>query len=436
MAELVNLPPHSADPYVGQSAFAHKGGLHTSALGKAGGATYEHIDPELVGNGTRVLVSDLGGRAGMVDEGQGARRRPRRPRRRRCSRRTSSSSSPRASCSRRPTPASSCSCAGPPAGSSRSSRVEGYRATTYHRAGGGGRGRPSTPRPRVKLWVGDERLIAVGEGNGPVNALDQALRSVLRGALPAARPHPPHRLPGPHPRRRGRHRRRGPGALDSTDGDRAWTTIGVSHQHHRGLLAGPHRRPGVGAAPRRPVRFGGVAAPEFVPVDRTKLLRTYESPPRRPDPWLADRPGELRRRPAPRRPARLPGPRPGLRAPAGPPVPRASSPSPAGEHERDALAGASPSPSSGPRCSAGRRSSTTSPSPSPSGASSATPPPELVRAAQARCSRRWRTRTTTASCAASSTWSPRTTLRMTPQQVAEAHRADWRSLLAELPRPH
>ena len=66
VAELVNLPPHSADPYVGMSAFAHKGGLHTSALGKAGGATYEHIVPELVGNGTRVLVSDLG----MSKEGE------------------------------------------------------------------------------------------------------------------------------------------------------------------------------------------------------------------------------------------------------------------------------------------------------------------------------------------------------------------------------
>jgi 2-isopropylmalate synthase len=66
VAELVNPPPHDADPYVGASAFAHKGGLHTSALGRAGGATYEHIDPALVGNHTRVLVSDLGGRAGMA----------------------------------------------------------------------------------------------------------------------------------------------------------------------------------------------------------------------------------------------------------------------------------------------------------------------------------------------------------------------------------
>ena len=56
VAELVTCPP-PADPYVGSSAFAHKGGLHTSALGRAGGATYEHIDPALVGNRTRVLVS-------------------------------------------------------------------------------------------------------------------------------------------------------------------------------------------------------------------------------------------------------------------------------------------------------------------------------------------------------------------------------------------
>ena len=57
VAELVNLPPHPADPYVGSSAFAHKGGLHTSALGKVGGAAYEHVDPAVVGNHTRVLAS-------------------------------------------------------------------------------------------------------------------------------------------------------------------------------------------------------------------------------------------------------------------------------------------------------------------------------------------------------------------------------------------
>ncbi len=62
VAEIVNLPPNDALPYVGKSAFAHKAGLHTSAIARAPDA-YEHIDPALVGNGTRFLVSDLSGRA-------------------------------------------------------------------------------------------------------------------------------------------------------------------------------------------------------------------------------------------------------------------------------------------------------------------------------------------------------------------------------------
>ncbi len=62
VAELVNLPPNDALPYVGKSAFAHKAGLHTSAIARAPDA-YEHVDPSLVGNGTRFLVSDLSGKA-------------------------------------------------------------------------------------------------------------------------------------------------------------------------------------------------------------------------------------------------------------------------------------------------------------------------------------------------------------------------------------
>ncbi len=62
VAELVNLPPVPAQPYVGKSAFAHKAGLHTSAIARRPDA-YEHVDPSAVGNGTRFLVSDLSGRA-------------------------------------------------------------------------------------------------------------------------------------------------------------------------------------------------------------------------------------------------------------------------------------------------------------------------------------------------------------------------------------
>ncbi len=63
--ELANLEPNKRQPYVGQSAFAHKGGLHVSAVQK-NAETYEHIDPALVGNSQRVLVSDLSGRSNLL----------------------------------------------------------------------------------------------------------------------------------------------------------------------------------------------------------------------------------------------------------------------------------------------------------------------------------------------------------------------------------
>ena len=63
--ELANLRPDPRAPYVGQSAFAHKGGLHANAAQKVA-RSYEHIDPALVGNHTRVLVSDLSGRSSLV----------------------------------------------------------------------------------------------------------------------------------------------------------------------------------------------------------------------------------------------------------------------------------------------------------------------------------------------------------------------------------
>jgi len=63
--ELANLSPNKHMPYVGNSAFAHKGGVHVSAIQRHPG-TYEHIKPELVGNATRVLVSDLSGRSNIL----------------------------------------------------------------------------------------------------------------------------------------------------------------------------------------------------------------------------------------------------------------------------------------------------------------------------------------------------------------------------------
>jgi 2-isopropylmalate synthase len=67
--ELANIQPNKRQPYVGDSAFAHKGGLHVSGVLK-NRETYEHIDPDLVGNRQRVLVSDLSGRSNVVYKGK------------------------------------------------------------------------------------------------------------------------------------------------------------------------------------------------------------------------------------------------------------------------------------------------------------------------------------------------------------------------------
>jgi 2-isopropylmalate synthase len=65
--EISNLIPNDSDPYVGKNAFAHKAGVHVSAI-KRTPQTYEHIDPCLVGNIRRILVSDLAGKSNVVSK--------------------------------------------------------------------------------------------------------------------------------------------------------------------------------------------------------------------------------------------------------------------------------------------------------------------------------------------------------------------------------
>ncbi|HEU4686453.1 MAG TPA: citramalate synthase [Nitrospira sp.] len=67
VTEIANLMPNKHQPYVGDSAFAHKGGVHIHAVLK-NPATYEHIVPALVGNRQRMLVSDYAGRSGLLDK--------------------------------------------------------------------------------------------------------------------------------------------------------------------------------------------------------------------------------------------------------------------------------------------------------------------------------------------------------------------------------
>ncbi|HET8761107.1 MAG TPA: citramalate synthase [Nitrospiria bacterium] len=65
--EIANLPAHKRQPYVGESAFAHKGGVHVHAVRKKA-ETYEHVRPEVVGNRRRILVSDAAGRGSLLEK--------------------------------------------------------------------------------------------------------------------------------------------------------------------------------------------------------------------------------------------------------------------------------------------------------------------------------------------------------------------------------
>lgn len=67
VGEIVNMPPSAGMPFVGERAFAHKGGMHVSALVKDS-RMYEHIPPESVGNSRRILVSDMAGRASISEK--------------------------------------------------------------------------------------------------------------------------------------------------------------------------------------------------------------------------------------------------------------------------------------------------------------------------------------------------------------------------------
>ena len=183
VADLVNFAADPQQPYVGATAFAHKAGLHTSAIARRPDA-YEHIDPATVGNGTRFLVSDMAGRSTLSLKAESL----------------------------------GIDVDGKVLGDITETlkkleyegyhfeaadaslellmraatgweqdwfRLESFRVNLDHRSGAGSRAWTEKTvevetEATVKVWVGEERIVATGEGNGPVNALDAALRFALR----------------------------------------------------------------------------------------------------------------------------------------------------------------------------------------------------------------------------------------------------------------
>ncbi len=180
IAEVVNLIPSTHQPYVGVSAFAHKAGLHASAI-KVDPDLYQHIDPELVGNTMRMLVSDMAGRASIELKGKElgydltgdralAGRVVERVKERELAGYTYEAADASFELLLRDEVAGT---------ATRFFRLESWRTIVEQRPDG-----VQVNEATVKLWVKGERIVATGEGNGPVDALDRALRAGLERIYP------------------------------------------------------------------------------------------------------------------------------------------------------------------------------------------------------------------------------------------------------------
>ena len=182
VSETANVKPLRSRPFVGRSAFAHKGGVHVSAVIK-NSAAYEHIAPECVGNERRVLVSDLAGKSNIDYKARelgiplGDDPRISRKIVREIKKMENEGYSFDA------------------ADGSLSLRIkkitgafkEPFRLECFQVLNSKTGERAPLSQAMVKVSVGDEHELTAAEGNGPVNALDHALRKALAKFYPQIR---------------------------------------------------------------------------------------------------------------------------------------------------------------------------------------------------------------------------------------------------------
>jgi 2-isopropylmalate synthase len=224
LAEIANIAPDTHQAYVGAAAFAHKAGLHASAI-KVDPLLYNHVDPSVVGNDMRILVTEMAGRAsielksrelgldlaGHPDEVSTITQKVK-------DLEASGWSFEAADASFELLVRAEL----PGQGFARPFTLESYRVLVEHREDGS-----VVSEATVKVRVRGERVIATAEGVGPVNALDEALRVALTQHYPQLKTveltdYKVRILEGSH----------GTNAvtrvlLETGDREREWTTVGV-----------------------------------------------------------------------------------------------------------------------------------------------------------------------------------------------------------------
>jgi 2-isopropylmalate synthase len=220
--EVTNSAPDTQAPYVGASAFAHKAGLHASAV-KVDPDMYQHIDPSAVGNDMRMLVSELAGRATIELKGRelgldlsGHREALGRVVEQVKDREARGYAYEAAEASFELLLRDEIQ------GQRTFFTLESWRVIVEQRADG-----QVVSEATVKLFTAGERIVATAEGNGPVNALDRALRDALEKAYPELAD-----LELVDYKVRILEGSQGTGAVtrvlvETSDGHRRWDTIGV-----------------------------------------------------------------------------------------------------------------------------------------------------------------------------------------------------------------
>jgi 2-isopropylmalate synthase len=214
--EICNVSPDPNQPYVGKNAFAHKGGMHVAGV-REDARTFEHVDPAAVGNDRQVLISELSGR-GTVQERADV---------------------DEATASRVVERVKALEAEGYQFEAADGSfdllirketgeyeplfRLESFRVIVEKREDG-----KVQTEATIKIWADGERYLRTAEGNGPVNALDKALRAALIEIHPHLRD-----ISLTNFKVRILDENKGTGAitrvlLDSSDGVDSWGTIGVS----------------------------------------------------------------------------------------------------------------------------------------------------------------------------------------------------------------
>jgi 2-isopropylmalate synthase len=223
IAETANVTPNPHQPYVGASAFAHKGGVHASAAARLPEA-YEHIDPSAVGNLARVVVSELAGKASLTMKAlelgidltgdqetatrvlDGIKELEHHGYMFEAADATLEVLLKKELGTYEPF-----------------FLLESFRCIMEKREDG-----KVMTEATIKIHVGDERFIATAEGNGPVNALDGALRRAIGRFYPAL-----DAIELTDFKVRVLDEKKGTGAvtrvlIESSDGEKTWGTVGVS----------------------------------------------------------------------------------------------------------------------------------------------------------------------------------------------------------------